>query len=128
MKRATSNQTDKQRKKSRVKIARTQQQQQLKESQSVGDEAEQFRLGTARFPIDALTAEWTLGRNRKIDPAHKQGLVQLFRDQGIRRKDAECRIRVACTKEQFQRMLEHLDIPGINDGDDAGRAPARPLV
>lgn len=75
---------------------------------SLYNESKEFLLGTARFPVDALTPRWSLGENRSISPAHVKQLCKLFNDQGLRRSDAECYIRVGCTRQQFQNMLAHV--------------------
>jgi hypothetical protein len=78
--------------------------------QSVHDETQNFLLGTARFPVDALTARWSLGENRSIDRNHVKRLCKLFKDQGVRRSDVECHIIVGCTRQQHERMLVHTGI------------------
>ena len=72
----------------------------LKEMDSAHDQAEPYRLMTAKFPIDELTPEWSMGANRSVDEAHKRRLCQIFRDSGVLRRDASHRLRVLCTKIQ----------------------------
>lgn len=91
----------------------------LKEIESVCEQAEPHRLVTAKFPIDALTPEWTVGANRSIDEAHKQRLCEIFNEQGVLRKDPGHRLRVACTKEQVRRMLDHVGWEHAQDGQVA---------
>ncbi|KAF2174792.1 hypothetical protein K469DRAFT_770346 [Zopfia rhizophila CBS 207.26] len=80
----------------------------LKEIDSVREQAEPYRLVTAKFPIDALTPEWTVGLNRPIDEAHKQRLCEIYKEQGVFRKDSSYRLRVACTEDQVQKMMDHI--------------------
>jgi hypothetical protein len=82
--------------------------QRAKEVESVYDQAEPYRLVTAKFPIDALTPEWRIGVNRPINEAHKRRLCEIFNDVGVLRKNLNHRLRVACTKAQVQTMLDHL--------------------
>ena len=74
---------------------------------SIQDEAQQYLLGTARFPVDALTSRWSVGENRNVDRRHVKNICQLFKDRGVRRKDAECHIIVGSTKQHFELMKAH---------------------
>jgi hypothetical protein len=47
----------------------------LKEIEFVYDQAEQYCLATAKFPVDALTPEWSIGTNKSTNEAHKRRLV-----------------------------------------------------
>ena len=84
----------------------------LKEVEFVYDQAEQYPLVTARFPIDALTPKWTFGTNRSINETHKRRLCQIFKYVGVLRRDASHRLQVACTKAQVQQMLNHIKQEG----------------
>jgi len=98
------------------------------EAQSAFEEAEPYRLATARFPIDALTPEWTVGENRKINESHKRRLCQNFIDQGVLRQELGNRLRVACTKDEVKKMLDHIQSQSNHraDGDrDRGAAKHR---
>jgi hypothetical protein len=81
----------------------------LKEVDSIYDQARPYFLATAKFPIDSLTPVWTVGANRPIDDAHKRRLCEIFKEQGVLRKDLGYRLRVACTKAQVQKMLDHIN-------------------
>jgi hypothetical protein len=89
------------------KIRSTEEEGPIEKTQTARQEAEPHRLATVRFPVDALTAEWSTGRNRDFDPTHKQELVARFRAQGIQ-EDAETRIRIMCSKADFEKMRRHL--------------------
>ncbi|PVH90418.1 hypothetical protein DM02DRAFT_547825, partial [Periconia macrospinosa] len=72
-----------------------------------------YLLVTARFPIDALSAEWSIGVNRPIDQAHKRRLHQIFDETGILQRDTSHRLQVAYSKAQVQQMLNHLKEPSF---------------
>lgn len=80
--------------------------------QSVREQAEQYRLATAKFPLNALTPDWTIGSNRPIDAKHVQTLCQIFEVQRLQRELVENRLRIACSQADVQRMMEHLQKAG----------------
>ena len=89
----------------------------LKEVDSIHDQARPYRLVTAKFPIDSLTLVWTVGANRPIDDAYKRRLCEIFKEQGVLRKDLGYRLRVACTKAQVQKMLDHINRGRAHNAD-----------
>lgn len=80
----------------------------IREADSIYDQAAPYLLAIAKFPIDALTSEWSIGANRPIDPAHKRRLCQIFDEAGVLRRDRSHQLQVACSKAQVQQMLDHL--------------------
>jgi hypothetical protein len=84
----------------------------LREADSIYDQAAPYLLVTARFPIDALTPEWSIGLNRPIDETHKRRLRQIFDEAGVLRRGTSHRLQVACSKAQVQQMLDHLKEEG----------------
>jgi hypothetical protein len=92
----------------------------LKEVESLHDQTEPYRLATVKFPIDALSPDWSIGTNRPIDECHKRRLFQIFKEIGVLRQDARHRLQVACTKAQVQRMLDHLRQGGSEAGGTHG--------
>ena len=84
----------------------------MREGDCVYDRAAPYLLATAKFPIDALTSEWSMGVNRPIDQAHKRRLRQIFDETGVLRRDTSHRLQVACSKAQVQQMLDHLQERG----------------
>lgn len=84
----------------------------IREADSIYDQAAPYLLVTARFPIDALTSEWSIGVNRPIDQAHKRRLRQIFDEAGVLRQDTSHRLQVACSEAQVQQMLDHLKEEG----------------
>lgn len=81
----------------------------IKEADSIYDLAAPYLLATAKFPIDALTSEWSIGVNRPIDQAHTRRLRQIFDEAGVLRRDTSHRLQIACSKAQVQQMLDHLE-------------------
>lgn len=81
----------------------------VKEGDSIYDQAAPYLLATARFPIDALTSQWSNGINRPIDQAHKRRLRQVFNEVGVFRRDRSHRLQIACSKAEVQKMLHHLE-------------------
>ncbi len=63
----------------------------LKSAKTVRQQAEPYRIMTAKFPIDALTPSWGIGRNRPIDDKHVLRLCQIFKEQGLQREAEENR-------------------------------------
>lgn len=84
--------------------------------ESIREQAEPYRLVTAKFPIDALTPTWSVGVNRPINSAHKRRLCEIFMEQGVLRKASANRLRLACDKEDVRKMLDH-----IQSGRERGR-------
>jgi hypothetical protein len=46
----------------------------LTDVKSVREQAEPYRLSTAKFPLKALTPSWSIGSNRTVDMKHMQDL------------------------------------------------------
>lgn len=98
----------------------------VKDSKSAREQAEPYRLATVRFPIDALSAIWTVGTNRPIDEAHKRKLAELFKDHGLRRSDVSNRLLVACGREDFEKMRGAMGLANVKDGPSAPMGEAEP--
>jgi hypothetical protein len=84
----------------------------IRDADSIYDQAALYLLVTARFPIDALTSECSIGVNRPIDQAHKRCLCQIFNETGVLRRDTSHWLQVACSKAQVQQMLDYLEEEG----------------
>lgn len=84
----------------------------VKEARSTQDEAKPYYLTTVRFPIDALTADWSVGVNREINNAHKRRLYEIFNEVGVLRQDASHQLLLACSKAHVEQMLAHLTRTG----------------
>ncbi len=82
----------------------------VKESKSAREQAEPYRLATVRFPIDALSPIWSVGSNRPIDEGHKQRLVEVFKEHGLRRSDVSTRLLVACSRNDVETMKDAMGL------------------
>jgi|SRR5277367_1155937 len=81
----------------------------LTDTQSIQEQAEPYRLGTVKFPINALTRIWSIGSNRPLDTRHVQALCQRFEEQHLQRELPEHHLRVACSQDEFKRMMDHIE-------------------
>ncbi len=90
---------------------------------SLREQAEPYRLATAKFRVEALTSTWSLGSNRQIHENHVQSLCRLFQEQGLQRELAENHLLVACTRAEVQRMMAHLEQAG-QDTSQGGGSPS----
>lgn len=82
------------------------------EGKSIREQAEPYRITTARFPIDCLTPLWSLGSNRPIDPQHAQDLCRIFEEEGLQRESRENRLPVTWSRDDAQKMIDHLEEVG----------------
>ena len=89
-------------------VKRARQDLQFTNIKSIRQQAEPYRLATARFPIDALTPTWRIGSNRPIDTKHVQDLCRIFEEQHLQRELSENHLLVACSQDEFDRMIDHL--------------------
>jgi hypothetical protein len=93
----------------------------LTDTKSILDQAEPYRLATAKLPLNALTPVWTIGSNRSVDFKHAQSLCRIFKEQNLQRELKENRLRIACSKAAMQRMLDHLaqtEVPTFTSPSD----------
>ncbi|KAH8748291.1 hypothetical protein F5882DRAFT_236928, partial [Hyaloscypha sp. PMI_1271] len=75
--------------------------------------AEPYRICTAKFPIDALTASWSLGVNRPVNDKHVLTLCRTFEvEEGLQRETSSNHLMVGCTAEQIRKMRFHFDLLG----------------
>lgn len=80
----------------------------LKEQQSPRERAAEYRLCSARMPVDALTSVWKHGCNRPVNPHQVEKLVSLFTCGSLNRNGAENRLLVLCSAADVQAMQQHL--------------------
>lgn len=113
MKRKGANVSTQIRKKQRTTLT------EIRDADSIHDQVAPYLLVTAKFPIDALSAEWSTGVNRPIDQAHKRRLCQIFDETGVLRRDTGYRLQVACSKAHIQQMLNHLKEVGQVTTDES---------
>jgi hypothetical protein len=83
----------------------------LTDTKSILDQAEPYRLATARLPLDALTPVWTVGSNRPVNVKHAQSLCRIFKEQHLQREPRENHMRIACSQTAVRRMIDHLALP-----------------
>jgi hypothetical protein len=88
----------------------------FRDTKSIREQAEPYRLGTAKFPIDALTSSWTVGSNRTVSAKHAEKLCRIFVEQGLRRKSVENHLLVACTRSEVEKMKEFVGQGGVGQG------------
>jgi hypothetical protein len=81
----------------------------LTDTESIREQAEPYRLATAKFPLNALTPVWTTGSNRPIDQKHAANLCRIFKEQNLQREAEENHLRIACSQKEVQRMIDHLN-------------------
>lgn len=98
----------------------------LVKSKSLREQAEPYRLATAKFRIDALTSTWSLGSNRQIHESHVQSLCRIFDEQGLQREPVENHLLIACSKEEVQRMRGHLAQAEHEISEREGISPSWP--
>ena len=92
------------------------------DAKSVREQAEPYRLCTAKFPLEALTPSWSIGSNRAVDVKHVQDLCRIFEENGLRRECAENRLLVACTQADVHKMMGHLKLLASGVGRLEGQA------
>jgi hypothetical protein len=83
---------------------------------SVYEQAEPYRICTARFPINALTASWTVGSNRPVSEKHVLSLCRTFEGDGLQRESKNNRLMVGCTRQQIEKMKFHYHL--VNNTSD----------
>jgi len=91
----------------------------LPESIAIEERAEPFRLMTVKFPIDEVTAKWSMGSNRDIDTKHVHQLCQLFDEHSLQRQDRAHRARLLCRAEDVRAMCDHLGIDAAPNDDSS---------
>jgi len=99
-------------------VKRARQDPQFTNIKSIRQQAEPYRLATARFPIDALTSTWRIGSNRPIDTKHVQDLCRMFEEQGLQRELSENHLLVACSRDEYDRMIDHLREKNLAGSED----------
>lgn len=85
---------------------------QLRDVESIEEQAEQYRLGTVKFPPNALTTTWKIGSNRRINETHVHALYEKFKVEGLQREVPRNHLLVECGREDFERMIDHLGVGG----------------
>ncbi|GJN86979.1 hypothetical protein PLIIFM63780_010561 [Purpureocillium lilacinum] len=90
---------------------------QFEEGQTTLEQAKPYRILTARMPLDALTADWSLARNRSLQAKHVDALYTIFERGDMKR--ASYPLAVLSTRSEVQRMLHGMgydsDTPDADD-------------
>lgn len=81
---------------------------QFEDVKSVEEQANEYLLGTVKFPLDALTKTWETGKNRRIDEKHVRELCKTFEEQHLQREDPKNHLLIECGGEEFGRMMDHV--------------------
>ncbi|KAG9240852.1 hypothetical protein BJ878DRAFT_448685, partial [Calycina marina] len=95
----------------------------LTDTKSILDQAEPYRLATAKLPLHALKPVWTVGSNRSVEIRHAQSLCGIFTEQNLQRELKENRLRIACSKDAVQRMADYL----AREGNSTSISPSEYL-
>ncbi|PWI65488.1 hypothetical protein PCL_07089 [Purpureocillium lilacinum] len=92
----------------------------FEEGQTTLEEAEPYRILTATMPVDALTADWSMGSNRPIQEKHVNALYTIFQRGDMKR--ARYPLAVLSTRSEVQCMLHEMGYDG--DTPDADDVPS----
>lgn len=82
------------------------------DGRSAQHEAEDYRLATAKMPLDALSCVWRKGTNRHLNRRHVEKLRNAFQQGNLERQEAEKFLLVQCSAEAVGRMMNHLGQSG----------------
>ncbi|KZL83393.1 hypothetical protein CI238_13041 [Colletotrichum incanum] len=66
--------------------------------------------------VDVLETTWSVGRNRRVEPAHVRELKDAFTYGGLERGAPENRIAVLCSAEEVCRIRQSTEEGGNGDG------------
>jgi len=94
----------------------------ITDTKSVREQAEPYRLYTAKLPLEALTPSWSIGSNRAVNIKHVQDLYRIFKENGLQRECVENRLLVACTQAEVQKMLDHIKSSALGVDRSGGKA------
>ncbi|RMJ17726.1 hypothetical protein CDV36_002609 [Fusarium kuroshium] len=78
------------------------------DGRSAQHEAEDYRLATAKMPLDVLSCVWRKGTNRHLNSRHVEKLCNIFKQGDLKRQDAENCLLVQCSAKAVSRMMSHL--------------------
>jgi hypothetical protein len=91
-------------------VKKTARQKQFEAGESTLEQAQPYRIATARMPIDALTPVWSLNQNRPVSERHVQKLCTIFMQGGLNRTARGNHLQVLCSQEQIRKMMAHLNV------------------
>ena len=90
---------------------------QFEERETTLEQAEQYRILTAKMPVEALAADWSEGRNRTLEEKHVKALCKIFTQGGLNRADHH--VAVLSTRSEVECMLRVMGLHGeATDADD----------
>ncbi|KAH7142822.1 hypothetical protein B0J13DRAFT_51061 [Dactylonectria estremocensis] len=81
-------------------------------------QAERYRLVTAKIPLDALTCSWAKGTNRHVNRQHVSKLGRIFKQGSLERQAEENYLLVQCSAKAVARMISHLEAQGHDSQSD----------
>ncbi|KAI9750999.1 MAG: hypothetical protein M4579_006224 [Chaenotheca gracillima] len=73
--------------------------------EGVRQQAEPYRICTARMSVQEVTRDWRRGKNRALLQTHVKDLSERFFDEGVRR---DRHLLVACTKRDVENVVRHM--------------------
>ncbi|KDN72005.1 hypothetical protein CSUB01_12141 [Colletotrichum sublineola] len=90
----------------------------FREGKSVRERARPYLLAVGKMHVDVLETTWSIGRNRRVEPAHVRELREAFTKGGLERSAPENRIAVLCSVEDVRRIRQSTEQGGDGDADD----------
>ncbi|KAJ6439059.1 DNA repair protein rad10 [Purpureocillium lavendulum] len=91
----------------------------FEEGQTTLEQAEPYRILTATMPVDALTADWSMGSNRPIQEKHVDALYTIFQRGDMKR--ASYPLAVLSTLELLGGQRRVAALKRLASGSDAGK-------
>lgn len=82
----------------------------IKDDSSVRQQAEKYRLATAKIPLAVMTRRWEKGKNRGLSRGQVARLQSDFRELGLFREAEENYMLVQCSASAVERMTAR---PGL---------------
>ncbi|KAJ6436772.1 Maltose permease MAL31 [Purpureocillium lavendulum] len=90
---------------------------QFEERETTLEQAQQYRILTAKMPVEALAADWSVARNRVIRGEHVKALCKIFTQGGLNR--AGHHVAVLATRSEVECMLRLMELHDeVTDADD----------
>ncbi|KAL0929315.1 uncharacterized protein CTRU02_215768 [Colletotrichum truncatum] len=80
----------------------------FQDGESAREQAQPYLILTARMPIRALSTQWSIGKNRKVDQRHVQRLYNIFLKGQLNRNAEGNHLFVLCNREATSKMVQHL--------------------
>lgn len=90
----------------------------LQDGTSTRQQAERYRLVTAKISLDALICTWAKGMNRHVNRQHVSKLARIFKQGTLQRQTEENYLLVQCSAISVARMISHLEAKGHDPQPD----------